>query len=119
MSKVESAQKLIPVIYYYLLSAVGMVLIIIGLFNTFNYVTGITIYEKYPLPYGNETRCDYMPTSVKEEGITTPTRMECLEGLEAERKKAQADDLKNAIAFTTIGILVFGLHFFFARKSSR
>lgn len=118
MSKVEGAQKLIPIIYYYLLSAVGMVLIIIGLFNTFNYVTGVTIYEKYPLNYGNETRCDYMPSVIKEENISQPTREDCLQGLEAERKKTQADDLKNAIAFTSIGILVFSLHFYFARKST-
>ncbi|MEK6901238.1 MAG: hypothetical protein AABX37_02770 [Nanoarchaeota archaeon] len=114
-------QKLIPTIYFYVLSAVGMVLFIVGLFNSVHYIVGITSYDKYPLRYGAESRCDYMPRAVSIEGTketsgTDETRENCLRSLEKERETTKADDLEKLIAFTVIGLLVFSTHFYFARK---
>ena len=117
-------QKLIPTIYFYVLSAVGMVLFIIGLFNSVHYVVGVTSYDKYPLRYGAETRCDYMPRAVSLEGPretqdtkgTEDAKKDCLKSLEKERETTKADDLEKSLAFTIIGFLVFSTHFYFARK---
>jgi hypothetical protein len=127
-------QKLIPTIYFYALSAVGMILFIIGLFNSIHYVVGITAYDKYPLGYGPDSRCEYlMPKPALPEGQTQPTisdkeeekkakaasdaaKEECLKSVETERQNKKVDDLEKSIAFTTIGLLVFGTHFHFARK---
>ena len=118
-------QKLIPTIYFYVLSAVGMVLFIIGLFNSIHYIVGITAYDKYPLRYGAESRCDYMPRAVPivegtketiETKETEGAKEDCLKSLEKERETTKADDLEKSIAFTIIGLLVFGSHFYFARK---
>ena len=114
-------QKLIPAIYFYLLSAIGMVLLIIGLFNSVHYITGITAYDKYPLRNGAESRCDYMPTvPVPVEGQKSISvdnaKPDCLKSLEKERATTKADDLEKSISFTTIGLLIFGIHFYFARK---
>lgn len=117
-------QKLIATIYFYVLSAVGMVLFIIGLFNATHYVVGITSYDKYPLRYGAESRCDYMPRAVPIEGAketeetkgTEDAKENCLKSLEKERENTKADDLEKSIAFTVIGFLVFSTHFYFARR---
>lgn len=117
-------QRLIPTIYFYVLSAVGMVLFIIGLFNSVHYIVGITSYDKYPLRYGAESRCDHLPRAVPIEGAketedtkgTEDAKEDCLKGLEKERENTKRDDLEKSIAFTIIGFLVFGSHFYFARK---
>lgn len=119
-------QKLIPTIYFYVLSAIGMVLFIIGLFNSIHYVVGITAYDKYPLGYGPDSRCEYMmPKPALPEGQTQLTtsdieteqkiKEECLKSVETERQNKKVDDLEKSIAFTTIGLLVFSIHFYFAR----
>ncbi|MEK7518284.1 MAG: hypothetical protein AAB583_07115 [Patescibacteria group bacterium] len=126
-------QRLIPTIYFYVLSAVGMVLFIIGLFNSIHYVVGVTAYDKYPLGYAPESRCEYMPKAVLPEGQTQPTKSdkeaeqkgkaefdsakeECLKSVETERQNKKVDDLEKSLAFTIIGLLVFGSHFYFARR---
>jgi len=117
-------QKLIPTIYFYVLSAVGMVLFIIGLFNSVHYVVGVTSYDKYPLRYGAESRCDYMPRAIPVEGTkgteetreTEDAKEDCLKSVEKERETTKADDLEKSLAFTIIGFLVFSTHFYFARK---
>ncbi len=122
--KPGSNAKINSTIYFYLLSAVGIVLLIIGVFNSFHYVVGITAYDKYPLKYGNESRCQYMPIPAKEISAETPAdtvdqekaKKECLDSLEVERKNTKVDDLEKSIAFTVIGLLVFASHFYFARK---
>lgn len=120
-------QKLIPTIYFYVLSAVGMVLFIIGLFNSVHYVVGITSYDKYPLGYGPDSRCEYMmPKPVLPEGQAQPTasdkeaeekaKEDCLKTVDKERQDKKVDDLEKSIAFTAIGLLVFVIHFYFARR---
>ena len=115
-------QKLIPTIYFYLLSAIGMVLFIIGLFNTTHYVVGVISYDKYPLRFGAESRCDYMPAPAMMDGTkeigsnAASAKEDCLKSLEKERQTTKADDLEKSIAFTTIGLLVFATHFYFARR---
>ncbi|GEM_PF-2193554 len=117
-------QKLIPVIYFYLLSVIGMGLFIIGLFNAIHFVVGISVYEKYPLRYGDETRCSYMYQPMPVEGQKGDTRSEkevkdeCLQSLDRERQNTKVDDLEKSFAFTIIGLLVFGTHFYFARKQT-
>lgn len=112
-------QKLIPAIYFYLLSAIGMVLLIIGLFNTTHFITGVVAYDKYPLRNGSEARCDYLPQPVPLDGqkmAPSNTKEDCLKSLEKERATTKADDLEKSISFTAIGLLVFGIHFYFARR---
>ena len=117
----QHLQKLIPTIYFYVLCVVGMVLFIIGLFNTFHYVVGITAYDKYPLRYNAESQCStmYKPMPVdgqKDLRSDKEIKDECLQGLEKERMNIKIDDLEKSIAFTTIGLLIFSTHFYFARR---
>ena len=112
-------QKLIPTIYFYLLSAVGMALIIVGLFNAIHFVIGSTLYEKYPLPQGFESRCEYLPAKIVDGGPTpVQDKKECLGGVEKDRVEIKRNDLENSFKFLLIGSLVFGFHFKLARKKS-
>ena len=122
----QYASKTIPVLYFYLLSAVGMILIIIGLFNSFKYAVNTIAYDKYPLQYGSEMRCTtmYPPFSSaetvpqKEKALPNEKiKEDCLKGLEEERQIQKVNDLQNSIAYTVIGSLVFGIHFYFARST--
>lgn len=113
--------KLIPSIYFYVLSLVGMVLLIIGLFTATHYIVGTTMYPKYPLQYGNESRCAIQMVPAGEKSAVTPeqVRSSCLQDLENERSIIRANDLEKSISFTLIGLAVFGIHFYFARKTKK
>ncbi len=120
----QHVQKLISILYFYILSIVGMVLIIIGLFNAFHFIVGITAYGKYPLRYNAESQCSYIykPMSVdmqKDSRSDKEIKDECLQGLEKERMNAKIDDLEKSVAFTIIGLLIFGSDFYFARKEKK
>ena len=105
-----------------------MVILIIGLFNSTHFIVGLTAYDKYPLKYGAGNRCDYMPVPASINGVKetkgTPLRQgsegqakeDCLKSLEIERQNTKKDDLEKSIAFTAIGLLIFGVHFYFARR---
>ena len=113
-------KQLIPAIYFYVLSTVGVVLLIIGVFNSIHFMSGIIVYEKYPLKYGNEARCDYMPKPFVEEGKreARDQKKECLESLEKERINTKRDDLEKSISFTLIGLVVFLIHFSYIRRKA-
>lgn len=99
-----------------------MVLLIIGLFSSVHFATGIVSYDKYPLRFGAESRCDYMPIPVSIEGTketasnTAGAKKDCIKSLEKERATTKADDLEKSISFTAIGLLIFLTHFYFAKK---
>ena len=115
--------KLIPTIYFYLVSLIGLVLLIIGIFAGIHFIVGISVYSKYPLPNGTEQRCNYitapepMQTApIKQQTSIAQQKQDCLQELEQERIQTKKQDLEKALSFTLIGLLLFGIHFYFARK---
>lgn len=113
--------KLIPTIYFYTVSLIGLVLLIVGIFASIHYVVNVTQYSKYPLGYGLESRCG-QNLSQPVKGVAQPMIMEnynsCVQEVEQERQQLKTQDLEKAISFTLIGAVVFGIHFYFARKQS-
>ncbi len=116
-------QKLIPTIYFYLVSLIGFVLLIIGIFASIHYVVNTTQFPKYPLGYDATQRCapiQLMPVKAPA-GVVQPAQIptsyeSCVAQVEQERKQLQIQDLEKAISFTLIGLLVFTTHFFYARR---
>jgi hypothetical protein len=113
--------KLIPTIYFYLLSLIGFILLIIGIFSCIHFIIGITIYNKYPLPNGMENQCMYsvppLPAGDKQQlPMYKDQYANCTKNLEEQRIFTKNQDLEKALSFTIIGLLVFGIHFYFARK---
>jgi hypothetical protein len=127
--------KTIATLYFYVISAGSIVLMVIGIFNAVTFGINSYLYEKYPLPWG-ETSCDSYPVPLMEKAIrptepmiyppATPSAEElqrqkqlCLKQQELERKKYQVSDLRNALTFSAVGVVLFLIHFPMARKQSR
>ncbi len=117
--------KTIATIYFYIISAASLALIVIGIFNAVNFGINITQYEKYPLRYPQGS-CEGYPYKF---GAPTPAspsaselekqKQDCLKQDMALSKQQKIDDLKNAITFTLVGSILFLIHFPLARKQSR
>lgn len=130
--------KTIATIYFFVISAASLVLIVIGIFNAVNFVINSTQYEKYPLRYGGVSNCEFtkdypigggMTRVMVEPAESVPAtsnaevdpqaRERCLANEEEERRQHRVDDLKNAITFTLVGVVLFLIHFPQARKRSQ
>lgn len=134
--------RLIATIYFYVISAGSLILIVIGIFNIVNFIINSTQYDKYPTRYfGPAGSCESVPykygayqVPVDIRGVpATPSanpgtgpsaeelekqKKECLGQEELDRKQHRIDDMKNAITFTMVGIVLFIIHFPLARKQS-
>lgn len=123
--------KLIALIYFYLISAVSLGLIIIGIFNVGNLLINLTQYDNYPPRYGYNN-CDsgyplvkapYAPLISPEASVSAEQlerqRELCLTQIELDRKEHKLNDIKNSILFTSIGIILFLIHFPQARRQSK
>ncbi len=116
--------KTIATIYFYLISAASLALIVIGIFNAVNFGINVTQYEKYPLryPQGNCEGYPYKfgpsPASPSATELEKQ-KQDCLKQENALSKQQKIDDLKNAITFSLVGTILFIIHFPLARKQSK
>ena len=115
--------KLIPTIYFYTVSLIGLVLLIVGIFASVHFIVNITQFANYPLGYNPIERCQ-IPQSIPDKGTTQPvistvSKDDCLKEVDQERQLLKTQDLEKALSFTIIGGLVFSIHFYFARKQSK
>lgn len=123
--------KTIATIYFYLISAASLLLIVIGIFSILNFVINSTQYDKYPLRYSQpdcEAGYSYYPVKPTPfmESETTPSAKElerqkaaCIKQQEDERKQHRVENLRDAIGFSLIGLVLFLIHFPLARKQSK
>ncbi|MBI2334566.1 hypothetical protein HYU96_02080 [Candidatus Daviesbacteria bacterium] len=131
--------KIIATIYFYIISAASLALIVIGIFNAVNFGINITQYEKYPLRFPQGSCESYPfkfgPYPVIERGVpATPSatlgtgpsagemeeqKKACIKQEDELSKKQKIDDLRNSITFTFIGTVLFLIHFPLARKQSK
>lgn len=127
--------KLIATIYFYVISAGSLILIVIGIFNIVNFLINSTQYDKYPTRYNMPGDCESVPykyggpvpATVDVRGMSaTPSAQElekqkqaCLKQDELDRKQHKIDDMKNTITFTLVGAVLFLIHFPLARKQSK
>lgn len=113
--------KLVATIYFYVISAASLVLIVIGIFSTVNFLINITQYEKYPLRFPQGS-CESYPfkfgpyPATPSANETEQQKQDCLKQENALSKKQKIDDLKNAVTFTVVGLVLFSIHFPLARK---
>ena len=124
--------KTISIIYFYLVSIIGLVLLVIGIFHAVTFGVNNFVYDKYPLRYGGLDRCEEgyditKPTRIDiPQMVATPSAQEierqkklCLQNQEIERQQHKVDDIKNALTFILVGALLFGIHFPIALRRSR
>ncbi|MBI2022411.1 hypothetical protein HYS97_00985 [Candidatus Daviesbacteria bacterium] len=126
--------KLIAQIYFYLISAAAIALIVVGIHSTATYLLNSTVYDKYPLMYGAED-CENYGTSFykgpypmmepgREEATLSAEEQDrlkksCEQRVELERKQRQVEDIRNALVFTSVGLILFLIHFPQAKKYSK
>jgi hypothetical protein len=123
--------KLISLIYFYLVSIIGIILLIAGLYNAVSFAVNSVVYDEYPLRYAGNEDCSYltqtapakpMPATDTLASISAEEQQTqkaaCERRVEAERKQHQVDDIKNGIYFTLIGIILLALHFPVALRRS-
>ncbi len=119
----------ISTVYFYVISAASLALIVVGVFNSVNFAINITQYDKYPLRYQPEN-CDTNPYYKGPMAVVAPgatpspqdlqnARLQCEKQLELDRKKQKLGDLKSAVTFSLVGVLLFLVHFPLARKQSK
>ena len=128
--------KQIGLIYFYLISAVSLGLIIIGIFNSVNFLINVSQYKDYPLRFQNEDCTGIFPSPIKAVPPLSPDgnspvpatqsaeeikRQQelCQRQVGQQRKKQKLDDLKNSVTFTLIGAILFVIHFPVARRNSK
>lgn len=121
--------KVIAAIYFYLVSAGSLILIVIGIFSIVNFIVNSTQFKEYPLPYYEN--CENQigsarptsPDANSEASLSASERAEmlksCQKNLEQRRVQQRVDDLKGAITFTLVGLILFGIHFPLARKQTK
>ena len=122
----------ISLVYFYVISAASLALIVIGIFNIVNFLINVTQYGEYPLRYQGATceRYPYKfidgPTPAIAPSPATPSAKEldeqkkiCEEQQAMERKQHELDDLRNSITFSAVGLILFLIHFSLAGKISK
>ena len=112
MAQSGSLANTIRTIYFYFFAGLGLVLLIVGIFQISNWGVKSFLLPKYDLNY-DETRCDYVPLEVKvdsEQSNSEQNKKECLDRLEEQRKTKKITDLAQAITFILVGGIVFVFH---------
>src|SRR3989338_7146578 len=112
----------ISITYFYLVSAISLVVLVIGIFHTVTFIVNSTMYEKYPLRWGGVDNCEDSPYSFAkpimpaEEKWATSSAEEkekalevCRKNQEQERRQHRVEDIKNAVTFSLVGILLFSI----------
>lgn len=125
--------RVIALLYFYLISAAAIGLMVIGIFSVTSFALNLTQYDKYPLTYyaedceSNPYANSYAPEKPILDGVThaSPSASEqqrmmesCRNRVEEERKRRRLEDMRNAIVFPLVGITLFVIHFPYARKLS-
>jgi hypothetical protein len=126
--------KLISLIYFYIISAVSIGLLIYAAFSWGTLLLNLTQYDNYPLRYGLENCDDRYPyfkggpvpaidSAAAPASLSAQEReqlkQQCITQTEFERKQHKLDDIKNSGISTLVGIVLFALHFPTARRLSK
>ncbi len=108
--------------YFYVFSAIGIILLVMGIFKLSDFAVRNFFLDNYYLDY-EAGRCSYLePAPVKVEGSETPSNIDllkrCEEDLVREREVKKVTDVASAITFIVVGTVLFIFHYRRARKLS-
>lgn len=107
--------------YFYVFSAIGIILLVIGVFRLSDFGVRNFLLDNYYLDY--ETgRCSYIePAKLEGEEVSTDSAKaleRCEEDLEREREVKRVTDISSAITFIVVGTVLFAFHYRRAKKLS-
>jgi hypothetical protein len=106
--------------YFYVFSAIGIILLIVGIFKLSDFTVRNFFLDNYYLDY-EAGRCSYLEP-VKLEGQETTVNIDsqkrCEEDLVREREVKKVTDVASSITFIVVGTVLFVFHYRRARKLS-
>lgn len=106
--------------YFYLFSAIGVILLVVGVFKLSDFLVRNYFLDNYYLDY-ESGRCSYLE-SVKVEGQQSESNEDalkrCEEDLERERRVRRVTDISSSITFIIVGGALFAFHYRQAKKLS-
>ena len=105
--------QLIKAIYTYLMMAIGIALIITGIFNTTNFIVKKITLKEYPInSYEYPYPIDRTTVTVDGKESNTKNELTAEEKQKNEdfRQSKQVQDLTNALVFLIVGTFLFTLH---------
>ena len=106
--------------YFYVFSAIGVILLVVGIFKLSDYAVKKVFLDTYYLPY-EAGRCG-VPKQIGEDAeqtkINEDYRAQCEKDLIQERKIREVSDVSSSITFIVIGLILFVFHYRRARALS-
>lgn len=97
----------VKAIFTNLLFVIGVILLIIGFSRGILTATRLLTFEKYPLDYYAETRCNIAPMAPGTSGEVMPkVDTNCNEALEHERRIKLTDDIVNSVTMLVAGFVL-------------
>lgn len=126
LGKKSSFLEVVKYIYVYFFSAVGTIMIIVGVYRFGEYAFKAFVLPEYRLEQYREAECDYIGSTAGPYGapIDSQNRIQddsskqkqaCKENLEEERVYQEKRDLFDSVMITFLGLIVFGIHFVWMR----
>ncbi len=106
--------------YFYVFSAIGIILLVMGIFKLSDFAVRNFFLDNYYLDY-ESGRCSYLEPAKLEGSETQPnidSTKRCEEDLVREREVKKVTDVASAITFIVVGTVLFIFHYRRARKLS-
>jgi len=135
MKKKTSLLDVVKYFYVYFFSAVGTIMILMGVYQYGEYLFNSYVGPEYRLDTYKEEQCDYLSGTNPRGGYPTPESVPetdakdestvaekqaqyetCLDNLSEERAYQQKRDLFNASMLSGLGLIVFAIHFGWMRN---
>lgn len=106
--------------YFYVFSAIGIILLVVGIFKMSDFGVRNFLLDNYYLDY--ETgRCGYLePAKLEGEPAVDNSEVlkKCEQDIEQEREVKRVTDVSSAITFIIVGAFLFAFHYKQAKKLS-
>jgi len=112
--------SIIKTAYFYVFSAIGIILLVVGIFKLSDFAVRNLFLDNYYLDY-EAGRCSYLePAKLdgQETTVNIDSQKRCEEDLVREREVKKVTDVASAITFILVGVVLFVFHYRRARKLS-
>lgn len=112
--------SIVKTAYFYIFSAIGIILLVVGIFKVSDFVVRSYFLDNYYLSY-EAGRCSYLePVKLEGEasGSSASAIEKCEKDLDREREVKRVTDISSAVTFIIVGLVLFVFHYRRARSLS-
>src|SRR3990167_1487131 len=112
---------LIKTIYLYVVSVIGVIMIVTGFIGLVNTTVKLVVFDEYPIPYYTDFAKEPTVVGAKDERSAeqkAEDERKAEERRDQARKEQMVNDLTNGIALTVVGTVLYTYHWRLARKEA-